>query len=91
MDRARPLFADLEIRILERQPEGYPVELTLDTGQEFPRGYLSPAILPWRRGARARRGRCTFICLVHQRYSCQASLGRRAPDLSAVPAPTSYR
>lgn len=47
MDRAQPAYADLEIRILERRPEGYPVELSLDTGQEFPRGHLSFDILPW--------------------------------------------
>jgi tetratricopeptide (TPR) repeat protein len=40
-------YADLEIRILERQGAGYPVELTLDGEQEFPRGYLSPDLLPW--------------------------------------------
>jgi hypothetical protein len=40
-------YADLEIRILERRDSGYPVELTLDGEQEFPRGYLSPDVLPW--------------------------------------------
>jgi hypothetical protein len=40
-------YADLEIRILDREAEGYPVELTLNNEQEFPRGYLNPAFLPW--------------------------------------------
>ena len=40
-------FADLEIRLLRRWPEGYPVEITLSGQQEFPRGYLSADILPW--------------------------------------------
>jgi hypothetical protein len=39
--------ADLEIRILDKQTEGYPVEMTLNSEQEFPRGYLNPAFLPW--------------------------------------------
>jgi hypothetical protein len=40
-------YADLEIRILGRQTQGYPVELTLNYEQEFPRGYLDPDWLPW--------------------------------------------
>lgn len=40
-------YADLEIRILERQEEGYPVEMTLNREQEFPRGVLHPDLLPW--------------------------------------------
>jgi hypothetical protein len=40
-------YADLEIRILERQEGGYPVELTLAGEREFPRGFLPPDILPW--------------------------------------------
>ena len=38
-------YADLEIRILERQEEGYPVEMTLNREQEFPRGVLHPDLL----------------------------------------------
>src|SRR5262245_54612975 len=41
------VYADLEIRILERQPAGYPVEITFSGEQEFPPGYLSPDVLPW--------------------------------------------
>jgi len=40
-------FADLEIRILEQQQDGYPVEMTLNSEQQFPRGYLAPGFLPW--------------------------------------------
>lgn len=40
-------YADLEIRILELQPAGYPVEIRLNDEQEFPRGYLAPDFLPW--------------------------------------------
>ena len=39
-------YADLEIRILELQAQGYPVEITLNHGQEFPCGYLIPQSLP---------------------------------------------
>jgi hypothetical protein len=42
-----PTYADLEIRILARQEDGYPVELTLNSEQEFPRGILSRDLLPW--------------------------------------------
>jgi hypothetical protein len=40
-------YADLEIRILGLQSEGYPVELTLNYEQEFPGGYLDPDWLPF--------------------------------------------
>ncbi len=40
-------FTDLEIRIFQRQEQGYPVELTLGGQQEFPRGYLAANIAPW--------------------------------------------
>jgi hypothetical protein len=39
-------YADLEIRILEKQDRGYPVEITLNGDQEFPRGFLDPAAEP---------------------------------------------
>ncbi len=44
-------FTDLEIRLLPLEPEGYPVEITLGGGQQFPRGYLKPDLLPWAPGA----------------------------------------
>jgi hypothetical protein len=40
-------YADLEIRILEQQEDGYPVEMTLNSEQQFSRGYLDPDFLPW--------------------------------------------
>jgi hypothetical protein len=40
-------YADLEIRILDLRDEGYPVEITVNSEQEFPRGYLRPDFLPW--------------------------------------------
>ena len=40
-------LADLEIRIFQRQEQGYPVEITLAGQQEFSRGYLAADILPW--------------------------------------------
>jgi hypothetical protein len=40
-------FTDLEIRIFQKQDQGYPVEITLGGQQEFPRGFLPPEVLPW--------------------------------------------
>jgi hypothetical protein len=39
-----PTFADLELRILEKTAQGYPVELRLDGEQELARGFLAPAV-----------------------------------------------
>jgi hypothetical protein len=39
--------AELEIRILGRQQQGYPVEPTLDGQRSFARGFLDPTVLPW--------------------------------------------
>ena len=44
-------YADLEIRILEQQADGYPVEITFNGEQEFPRGFLASEVLPWTPGA----------------------------------------
>jgi WD40 repeat protein len=48
----QPTYADLEIRILDRQAAGYPVELTV-AGRQLPRGFLDPDALPlpWTAGA----------------------------------------
>jgi hypothetical protein len=35
-------YADLEVRILKKDTNGYPVEITFNGDQEFPRGVLSP-------------------------------------------------
>lgn len=40
-------YTDLEIRISERQAQGYPVDITLNREAEFPRSYLAPEIVPW--------------------------------------------
>jgi len=42
----KPTYADLEIRILEKRDEGYPVDITLNSEQHW-RGYLMPDFLPW--------------------------------------------
>lgn len=42
-----PPTTDLLIRLLKREEQGYPVELTLDGRLEFRRGYLSPDVLRW--------------------------------------------
>lgn len=42
-------YADLEIRILEKTGKGYPVEITFSGERQFPRGYLDPGVLPWKR------------------------------------------
>ena len=40
-------YVDLEIRILQKQEQGYPVEITLGGQQEFPRGFLPSEVVPW--------------------------------------------
>jgi hypothetical protein len=40
-------FADLEVRIFPRREQGYPVEITLEGEQEFPRGYLAAEAANW--------------------------------------------
>ena len=40
-------LADLEIRIFQKQEQGYPVEMTLGGQQEFPRGHIAADVLPW--------------------------------------------
>lgn len=44
-------YTDLEIRILEKQAQGYPVEITFSGEQEFPRGFLDDSQLPWQPGS----------------------------------------
>ena len=44
---AKPVYADLEIRILDKGEAGYPVEITLNNEQQFPRGHLRADFLPW--------------------------------------------
>ena len=40
-------YADVEIRILQREAKGYPIEITLNDEQQYPRGYLQLNFLPW--------------------------------------------
>ena len=44
-------YADLEIRILEKRVQGYPLEMTLNGKQEYIGGYLRPDFLPWQAGS----------------------------------------
>lgn len=48
---ATPTYADVEIRIGQREANGYPVELTLNHEQEFDGGYLDLTIVDWVRTA----------------------------------------
>jgi hypothetical protein len=43
-------FTDLEIRVFQKQDQGYPVEITLGGQQEFPRGFLPAEVVPWSSG-----------------------------------------
>ena len=57
-------YTDLLLRLLKREDQGYPVELTLNNQLEFSRGYLSPAIAQWTAGALdAESGRRLFELL----------------------------
>jgi CHAT domain-containing protein len=44
---SRFTYADLEIRILNKTADGYPVELTLNSEQQYSGGRLDPGGLPW--------------------------------------------
>lgn len=94
-------YADLEIRILARQDQGYPVEITFSGEQEFPRGHLDPALLPWRRQASAAaEGEALFARLFHdpaleqawaeargqsRRRRLRLRIDEAAPELHALP------
>lgn len=57
-------YTDLLIRLLKREEQGYPVELTLDGQLQFRRGYLSPEVLQWKPGSLdAAAGRSLFELL----------------------------
>jgi hypothetical protein len=45
-------YTDLLIRLLKREEQGYPIELTLDSRLEFQRGYLPASAAQWRPGLR---------------------------------------
>lgn len=58
-------YADLLIRILKREEQGYPIELTLDGRLEFRRGYVKPTVAQWKPAAPgADAGRSLFELLL---------------------------
>lgn len=94
-------YADLEVRILERQPAGYPVELTLNREREFGPGLLAPDLLPWVPSlSPAADGERLFRSLladprllaawaeIRGLYPCRRirlRIDQKAPELQAVP------
>ena len=66
-------FADLEIRIFPRREQGYPVEITLEGQQEFPRGYLPTDAATWQSsGDPVADGQQLFALLLHDDVLRQA-------------------
>ena len=45
-----PTYTNLEIRILKPDDRGYPIELTVDHGQQFQGAHLATDFLPWTPG-----------------------------------------
>ncbi|MFQ5612792.1 MAG: CHAT domain-containing protein [Anaerolineae bacterium] len=94
-------YADLEIRILGQEEAGYPVEITVNSEQEYPRGYLSAQGLPWRRGPNPEQdGRKLFDWLFaddnlkrawaevrgqHSRRRIRLRIDASDPELHAIP------
>lgn len=94
-------YADLEIRILERQGAGYPVEITLNGDQHFPRGFLAADLLPWiSTGDPRADGEHLFTTLIadaslreawarargqHPQRRVRLRLDTTAPELHALP------
>ncbi len=76
-------YADLLIRVLKREDQGYPIELTLDNRLEFRRGYVNPTIAQWAPGAwDAEAGRSLFQLLLEddQVASAWAMIRGSAPQ-----------
>lgn len=66
-------YTDLLIRLLKREEQGYPVELTLNNRLEFRRGYLSPDIVRWTPGPLdAQSGRSLFELLTQDEQVASA-------------------
>ncbi|HSN77173.1 MAG TPA: hypothetical protein VL334_19050, partial [Anaerolineae bacterium] len=94
-------YADLLIRLLKREEQGYPVELTLNSRLEFRRGYLSPDILQWVPSSLdAESGRSLFDLLIQDEQVASAwamirgsapqrrirlSIDAAAAELNAIP------
>jgi formylglycine-generating enzyme required for sulfatase activity len=101
METIQSTYADVEVRILPREEQGYPAEITLDFRRPHPRGYLAPDFLPWVPGAfPAEDGRRLFDWLLaddnlreawaETRGACQQRRLRLridgdAPELHALP------
>lgn len=93
--------ADLEIRLLKREPAGYPVELSLDNQRMFRGGFITPDIADWTpRRLDAEAGRELFNLLVQDdlvrsawdlirgarpQRRIRLSIDSSAPNLYAVP------
>jgi hypothetical protein len=75
-------YADLLIRLLKREEQGYPVELTLNSQLEFRRGCLSPDILQWVPSSLdAESGRSLFELLIQDEHaSAWAMIRGSAPQ-----------
>ncbi len=75
-------FGDLEIRIFPRREPGYPVEITLEGQQEFPRGYLPVEAATWcSTGDPVTDGQQLFDLLLHDdalRQAWSEAQGRSA-------------
>jgi hypothetical protein len=94
-------YADLEIRLLKAEDQGYPIEITLDSDQQFPRGYLPRSFVPWLpSGSPAEDGGRLFAALLADdrvKTAWAEARGKRAgrrirlridaaaPELHAVP------
>jgi len=63
-------YADLEIRILECQDAGYPVEIDLNHRQYYKRGYLDPTLPTW--DDRQQTGERLFAWLLEDRILKEA-------------------
>jgi len=97
----QPQLSDLELRISARGERGYPVELTLNLEQEFPRGFLDPAEQPqiepgdplglgeelfqWLVSDSAVRDAWAAVRGQHPRRRIRLRIDAEAPELHALP------
>ena len=88
-----PTYADLEIRILECQDAGYPVEITLNADLQYPRGFLSPelptgdgaALFAWLFANTALREAWEHARGQHPQRRIRLRIDATAPELHALP------
>jgi hypothetical protein len=94
-------YSDLLIRLLKREEQGYPIELTLNNRLEFRRGFLSPDIVQWTPSALdAESGSSLFKLLIQDDQVAEAwamirgsapqrrirlSIDTAAAELNAIP------